>query len=152
MHHKISVHILTAFILGETFPYIQVRQILIVGFTERFNLQGLLILKRIALAHLAYLCPDNGDNCVEVTAILWDIQFITNCSTKCNTMYQYNFRAEQRVSNDLIGRAVPYMMLYKPLQAVYVTLYNNQINARALIGQSAVVYCAGKPTEKSRVF
>ena len=34
----------------------------------------------------------------------------------------------------------------------YLVLYNNQINARALIGQSAVVYCAGKPTEKSRVF
>ena len=33
-----------------------------------------------------------------------------------------------------------------------VTLYNNQINARALIGQSVVGYCAGKPTEKSRVF
>ena len=31
-------------------------------------------------------------------------------------------------------------------------LYNNKINARALIGQSAVVYCAGKPMEKSRVF
>ena len=31
-------------------------------------------------------------------------------------------------------------------------LYNNQINVRALIGQSAVGYCAGKPTEKSRVF
>ena len=30
-------------------------------------------------------------------------------------------------------------------------LYNNQINARALIGQSAMVYCAGKPMEKSRV-
>ena len=30
--------------------------------------------------------------------------------------------------------------------------YNNQINARALIGQSAVVYCASKHTEKSRVF
>ena len=28
-------------------------------------------------------------------------------------------------------------------------LCNNQINARALIGQSAVGYCAGKPTEKS---
>ena len=28
----------------------------------------------------------------------------------------------------------------------------NQINARALVGQSAVGYCAGKPTEKSRVF
>ena len=35
---------------------------------------------------------------------------------------------------------------------VYHSLYNNQINARALIGQSAVVYCASKPMEKSRVF
>ena len=35
---------------------------------------------------------------------------------------------------------------------VYQRLYNNQINARALIGQSAVGYCASKPTEKSRVF
>ena len=26
------------------------------------------------------------------------------------------------------------------------------MNARALIGQSAVGYCAGKPMEKSRVF
>ena len=34
----------------------------------------------------------------------------------------------------------------------YFVLYSNQINVRALIGQSAVGYCAGKPTEKSRVF
>ena len=34
---------------------------------------------------------------------------------------------------------------------IYI-LYNNQINARALIGQSAVGYCYYKPTEKSRVF
>jgi len=34
----------------------------------------------------------------------------------------------------------------------YTILCNNQINARALIGQSALVYhCAGKPKEKSRV-
>ena len=30
----------------------------------------------------------------------------------------------------------------------YNNLYNNQINARTLIGQSAVGYCAGKATEK----
>ena len=35
---------------------------------------------------------------------------------------------------------------------VYMHLYNNKINARVLIGQSAMVYCAGKPMEKSRVF
>ena len=35
---------------------------------------------------------------------------------------------------------------------VYIDLYNNKINARVLIGQSAMVYCAGKPMEKSRVF
>ena len=34
----------------------------------------------------------------------------------------------------------------------YDILYNNQINARTLIGQSALVYCASKPGEKSRVF
>ena len=34
----------------------------------------------------------------------------------------------------------------------YIYLYNNKINARVLIGQSAMVYCAGKPMEKSRVF
>ena len=32
------------------------------------------------------------------------------------------------------------------------SFYNNQINACAVIGQSAVGYCAGKPTEKSLVF
>ena len=36
--------------------------------------------------------------------------------------------------------------------AIYICLYNNKINARVLIGQSAMVYCAGKPMEKSRVF
>ena len=34
----------------------------------------------------------------------------------------------------------------------YKMLYNNKINARVLIGQSTMVYCAGKPMEKSRVF
>ena len=33
-------------------------------------------------------------------------------------------------------------------RVVYQPLYNNQINARALIGQSAVGYCYYKPTEK----
>ena len=36
-------------------------------------------------------------------------------------------------------------------RVVYQLLYNNQINARALIGQLAVGYCAGKPTEKSEL-
>ena len=31
-------------------------------------------------------------------------------------------------------------------------LYNNQTNARAVIGQSAMVYCAGKLVKNSRVF
>ena len=35
---------------------------------------------------------------------------------------------------------------------IYCLLYSNKINARVLIGQSAMVYCAGKPMEKSRVF
>jgi len=31
---------------------------------------------------------------------------------------------------------------------MYSYLYNNQMNARALIGQSAMVYCAGKPAAR----
>ena len=41
---------------------------------------------------------------------------------------------------------------YSDRAPVTLFLYNNQINAGTLIGQSAVGYCAGKPTEKSRVF
>ena len=37
-------------------------------------------------------------------------------------------------------------------RSLYRSLYNNQINARALIGQSVMVYCAGKLIEKSLVF
>ena len=39
-----------------------------------------------------------------------------------------------------------------PCIPLYTHLYNNKINARVLIGQSAMVYCAGKPMEESRVF
>ena len=34
----------------------------------------------------------------------------------------------------------------------YFHVYNNEINARALTGQSAMGYCAGKPMEKALVF
>ena len=41
----------------------------------------------------------------------------------------------------------------KPIPILYFfLLYNNQINARALIGQSALGCCYYKPKEKSRVF
>ena len=41
---------------------------------------------------------------------------------------------------------------YVPLLHQYSFLYNNQVNVRVVIGQSAVDYCVGKPAEKSRVF
>ena len=40
-----------------------------------------------------------------------------------------------------------YPNIFSRQMATIVYLYNNQINARALSGQSAVGYCAGKPTE-----
>ena len=36
-------------------------------------------------------------------------------------------------------------------ERIKISFINNQINARSLIGQSAMVYCAGKLMEKSRV-
>ena len=40
-----------------------------------------------------------------------------------------------------------YPSIFSRQMATIVYVYNNQINTRALIGQSAVGYCAGKPTE-----
>ena len=45
---------------------------------------------------------------------------------------KYNFRAEQRVSRNLIGRAVPYLTLYSPLQAVNITFSRPGYLARHL--------------------
>ena len=45
-----------------------------------------------------------------------------------------------------------HIMVYHEKALNNLHLYNSQINARALIGQSVVGYCAGKPTEKPRVF
>ena len=48
----------------------------------------------------------------------------------------------------------PLCIIFSTLFSVfeYPDLYNNQINAHALTGQSAVGYCYYKPTEKSHVF
>ena len=51
---------------------------------------------------------------------------------------------------DCLGRANHEATTHLRLDIIII--YNNQINARPLIGQSAMGYCAGKPTEKSRVF
>ena len=47
---------------------------------------------------------------------------------------------------------VEYSVVYHEKALHNSFLYNNQINARALIGQSAMVYCASKLMEISRVF
>ena len=49
-------------------------------------------------------------------------------------------------------KIVTYPLLSLASSIVYYILYNSQINVRALIGQSAMGYCASKPMEKSRVF
>ena len=62
---------------------------------------------------------------------------------------------EQDIVNNLKSRVQKLeeeLLRVVGIKLSHTILYNNQINARALIGQSAVVYCAGKPTEKSRVF
>ena len=51
-----------------------------------------------------------------------------------------------------IMSADKYPCIFSRQMEAIVYLYNNQINARALIGPSGMGYCAGKPMEKSRVF
>ena len=62
------------------------------------------------------------------------------CSSKLSSLIGTDYVADK------------YPGLFSRQTEVIVYLCNNQINTRALIGQSAVGYCAGKPTEKWRVF
>ena len=50
------------------------------------------------------------------------------------------------------GKIVQMGPLQKLQNSTQTLLYNNQINACTLIGQSAVGYCASKPREKSCIF
>ena len=52
--------------------------------------------------------------------------------------------------SEQIMSADKYPRIFSRQMEAIVYLYNNQITARALIGQSAMVYCASKPMEKSR--
>ena len=56
------------------------------------------------------------------------------------------------LAGDSLLHLLPHVWTILLICNIYCVLYNNQINARALSGQSAVYYCAGKPTEKSRIF
>ena len=64
------------------------------------------------------------------------------------TSFSYKFTQSQLQSDS--ENSVSQHLKY--VWNVYCVLDNNQINACALIGQSAVGYCAGKPTATSRVF
>ena len=59
----------------------------------------------------------------------------------CSSVGLYSFK---KVENQLKFRA---NVLYHWAFCLFIIRYNNQISARALIGQSAMVYCAGKPME-----
>ena len=71
-------------------------------------------------------------------------------------MFSISFRKlrDEKKENNLLALIIKIYIITKSMRALWlvnqlwviVTLYNNQINARALIGQSAVGYCAGKPT------
>ena len=69
----------------------------------------------------------------------------------CKTLYPCLFRAIERVDK-VWENWDSYDSRFLHVPVIYSSLYNNQINARAMIGQSAMSYCAGKPIEKSGVF
>ena len=70
----------------------------------------------------------------------------------CFCTYALKRRARFCLCNDNGGRE---KMLHSDRSILfgsnYADLYNNQINARALIGKSAMFYCASKLMEISRV-
>ena len=107
-------------------------------------------------------CPSNLMNYEYVHAwsefLFVSLPLIFNFSPQISQFYYFtSLHGLQDVENHCAhlrdielktGAKIPYLRF--PYVILY--LYNNKINARILIGQSAMVYCAGKPMEKSRVF
>ena len=75
----------------------------------------------------------------------------TTCSLKLTVFFEQCSQNTVRFSEHLMSTDKYPSMFSCQLKAI-AYLYNNQINAHALIGQSAVGYCASKPTEKLHVF
>ena len=73
------------------------------------------------------------------------------CSSWLTVFFELRSRETVRFSERIMS-ADKYPSIFSRQMEAIVYLYNKQINARALIGQSAVGYCYYKPTEKTRVF
>ena len=69
-------------------------------------------------------------------------------SSSCN----FQFQLFEKLTCANYKFQIELKTVWLPTVCLYCILYNNKIIARVLIGQSAMVYCAGKPMEKSRVF
>ena len=76
----------------------------------------------------------------------------TTCSSKLTVFLELCSQNTVRFLEQIMSADKYPSMFSCQLKAIVYLLYNNQINAHALIGQSAVGYCAGKPMEKSHVF
>ena len=80
------------------------------------------------------------------------IQWLCSKLGKVSQIWLFKFAlltGREEIILSVIGQS---MLSHTRQMRLNTFLCNNQINVRALIGQSAVGYCAGKPTEKSRVF
>ena len=73
------------------------------------------------------------------------------CSSKLAVFLELRSRKTVRFSEQIMS-VDKYPSIFSRQMKAIVYLYNNKINARVLIGQSAMVYCAGKPMKKSHVF
>ena len=71
--------------------------------------------------------------------------------SKLTVLLELRSRKIVRFSEQIMS-ADKYPSTFSRQMKAIVYLYNNKINARILIGQPAMAYCAGKPMEKSRVF
>ena len=67
--------------------------------------------------------------------------------------HEWTFHWPRGISGTFLCCRVPvYVITFYIIDRTHVCFIRVYVNARALIGQSAMVYCAGKLMEKSRVF
>ena len=100
---------------------------------------------------------NGGSNWVLIQGAIFTVSIVISGLLSLPSCYLGNEVGKKslKLKMDKICRPGPFRMTRPKLHgrkhlSLYNYLYNNKINARVLIGQSAMVYCAGKPMEKSR--
>ena len=123
----------------------------LIGITINRKLKANTVLNKLLYNNKCY--TDKLNSCDQLNAYFINVgPSLSSQLPDCDNVNTSKY-IHRAFSSSFMFRSIHnYVRLDNKLKTCHCILYNIQINARALIGKSAMGYCAGKPRKKSHVF